>query len=101
MLVTDYSSVMWDFSQQRKPVFLYHPDVDVYQEERGVYIPFSEMPYIEAFDMEDLYKKICRYDDRRYRQELEGFFEIYQPFDDGNASRIVVDKLLEVIENGM
>lgn len=51
--------------------------------------------------MEDLYKKICRYDDRRYRQELEGFFEIYQPFDDGNASRIVVDKLLEVIENGM
>lgn len=101
MLITDYSSVMWDFSQQRKPVFLYHPDLNVYEEERGVYIPFSEMPYIEAFDMEDLYRKICSYDDQQYRRKLEEFFKMYKPFDDGCASRMVTDKILDVIKNGV
>lgn len=101
MLITDYSSVMWDFSQQRKPVFLYHPDADAYEEERGVYIPFSELPYIEAFDMKDLYEKICQYDDKLYQRRLDDFFETYQPFDNGNASRTVTDKIVEVIKNGV
>lgn len=100
MLITDYSSVMWDFSLQKKPVFLYHPDLQAYEEERGVYIPFSEMPYIETFSMEDLYKKICCYDDMLYQQKLEKFLQKYRSFDKGEASKAVVDKIEEVIKNG-
>lgn len=97
MLITDYSSVMWDFSLQRKPVFLFHPDADVYEQERGFNIPFSEMPYIEAFDTDDLYKKICGYNENLYLSQLEQFLEKYKSFDTGQASKKVVDKILEVI----
>ncbi len=99
MLITDYSSIMWDFSLQKKPVFLYHPDAMDYEEERGFYLPFSAMPYIEAFDNHDLYFKICNYQDESYQQNLNEFFKRYKPFDQGRASVEVVNKLLEVIEN--
>lgn len=100
MLITDYSSVMWDFSLQKKPVFLYHPDLQAYEEERGIYIPFSEMPYIETFNMEDLYRKICGYDDVQYQQRLQEFLRKYSSFDSGKASEAVADKIEEVIKNG-
>lgn len=99
MLITDYSSIMWDFSLQKRPVFLYHPDADDYEKERGFYISFSEMPYIEAFDTEDLYRKICSYDDGLYQQRLEEFFRQYEPFDKGDASLAVADRILEVIKD--
>lgn len=101
MLITDYSSVMWDFSLQKKPVFLYHPDADAYREERGFYIPFSEMPYIEAFSMEELYREICNYTENVYQQQLKKFFDKYKPFDQGKASQEVADRMLEVIGNGL
>lgn len=97
MLITDYSSVMWDFSLQRKPVFLFHPDADIYEQERGFNIPFSEMPYIEAFNMKDLYKKICGYNESVYLSQLEQFLEKYKSYDTGNASKQVADKILEVM----
>ena len=98
MLITDYSSVMWDFSLQRKPVFLFHPDADIYEQERGFNIPFSEMPYIEAFDTDDLYQKICGYNEKSYLSQLEQFLEKYKSFDIGQASKQVVDRILEVID---
>ena len=98
MLITDYSSVMWDFSLQRKPVFLFHPDADLYEQERGFNIPFSEMPYIEAFDTDDLYQKICGYNEKSYLSQLEQFLEKYKSFDIGQASKQVVDRILEVID---
>ena len=98
MLITDYSSVMWDFSLQRKPVFLFHPDADLYEQERGFNIPFLEMPYIEAFDTDDLYQKICGYNEKSYLSQLEQFLEKYKSFDIGQASKQVVDRILEVID---
>lgn len=99
LLITDYSSVMWDFSLQRKPVFLYHPDADLYEKERGVYLSFSKMPYIEALSMEELCRKICGFDEILYKQELEIFLRKYETFDGGKAAEIVADKVWEVIKD--
>ena len=37
-LITDYSSMYFDFSLMRKPTIFYMPDVDLYQQERGFYM---------------------------------------------------------------
>ena len=37
VLITDYSSSMWDFSLMYKPCFLYTPDLDEYNKERCFY----------------------------------------------------------------
>ena len=35
VLITDYSSILWDFSLQKKPVFLYQNDEQEYLDDRG------------------------------------------------------------------
>lgn len=97
VLITDYSSIMWDFSLQKKPVFLYHPDDRRYQEERGNYLRFSQMPYIEATDNKDLEEKICAFDYSTYCEELEKFFTEYVSFDKGNASVALSDLIMNMM----
>ena len=42
LLITDYSSVCWDFLLLDKPVLFYQPDLDEYEEKRGAYIDLKK-----------------------------------------------------------
>ncbi len=98
VLITDYSSVMWDFSLTGKPVFLFHPDLDLYEKERGYYLSFQEMPYIEAFDNEDLCGKIENFDQERYMEQTRAFVRKYGSFDRGTAAKAVGDRIMSILE---
>ncbi|MBR4375917.1 MAG: CDP-glycerol glycerophosphotransferase family protein, partial [Spirochaetia bacterium] len=45
VLVTDFSSSMWDFALAGKPCFLYAPDIQQYIDNRGFYTDPSTWPY--------------------------------------------------------
>lgn len=45
LLITDYSSAIFDYSLMRRPVVFYVPDLDTYTAERGFYYDFSEYAY--------------------------------------------------------
>lgn len=98
ILLTDYSSIMWDFSLSGKPVFLFHPDTDLYEQERGYYLPFEKMPYVEAFDTDDLCKKIETFDGEKYRKEIGVFIEEYGSFDQGTAAEAVGDRIRDILK---
>ncbi len=98
VLITDYSSVMWDFSLSGKPVFLFHPDVDLYEEDRGYYLPFRKMPYVESFDNEDLCRKIESFNERGYRERVKAFVEEYGSFDKGTATKAVGDRIMSFLK---
>lgn len=100
ILITDYSSIMWDFSLSRKPVFLYHPDLDLYEKERGYYLPFYQMPYIEAFDNADLGRKIESFEEEGYRERMDAFLLKFGSFDRGTASEAVGARIMELLEEG-
>ena len=97
ILITDYSSIMWDFSLQKKPVFLFHPDLKSYEKERGYYLSFEMMPYIEAFSNADLNEKIAEFDEKKYEEEMDKFLKEYGSFDKGNAAEAVTRRLLEIM----
>ena len=98
ILITDYSSIMWDFSLQRKPVFLFHPDLDRYEKERGYYLPFKSMPYMEVFSNEEICQKIEEFQEGRYQEALSRFLQDYGSFDRGTASKAVTERILKIIE---
>lgn len=57
-LITDYSSVAYDFAFLNKPVILYAPDYDDYSSQRGLYYEKDEVCDCLCCDLPSLIKKI-------------------------------------------
>lgn len=91
VVVTDYSSLMFDFAIRRLPVFLYTPDIDAFRKERGFYFSESELPFSFARNNVQLAYTIMDFDERSYGEQLSHFFGSIGACDCGNASQIVVN----------
>ncbi len=53
-LITDYSSVFFDFSVTRKPIILYMYDYEQYMQDRGMYMDIMDLPFVKTYDVETL-----------------------------------------------
>ena len=91
ILITDYSSVMFDFSILRRPIFFFAYDLYKYKNElRGFYFSYKqEMPGPISSTTEQLVEDIRNYDASLYEEKYKKFTEKYNSVDDGNASRHV------------
>ncbi|MBE6241312.1 MAG: glycerophosphotransferase [Bacteroidales bacterium] len=93
ILITDYSSSMFDFTMQWRPCFLYATDIEQY--DRGYYFDFRDLPYPVATDEASLIDIIENFDKDKYNEDLKQFFnERVGLFEDGNASRSLAEWML-------
>jgi CDP-glycerol glycerophosphotransferase len=96
-LISDYSSLVFDYSVTRKPCFLYVPDLEHYtQNDRGLYFDLKELPFIRALHNEELLRKIESYDETVYRKELERFLTEIGSYEDGYAAKNLASRLEEI-----
>lgn len=91
VMITDYSNIMFEFSYLRKPVFLYAKDVKSYEEERGFYFKYENLPYPIATSQTELLSQIVNYDNERITTLVDKFFEGIQLYESGYASKQVVE----------
>jgi CDP-glycerol glycerophosphotransferase len=102
VLITDYSSLMFDYALKRRPILLYCYDIESYRDElRGFYADFeSEAPGPILRTDKDLFRALGALDEvlAAYAPNLERFASTYGPKDDGNAAARVVDELLRAAE---
>ena len=54
VLITDYSSVFFDFSITRKPIVLFMYDYDAYMAERGMYMDVRDLPFRKIYTMNEM-----------------------------------------------
>lgn len=102
VLITDWSSSIWDFSltrKQGKRVFLYQNDIERATELNGFYMPPDQLPFPKGRTTEELCEAILTYDDDQYMRDVDGFFEKYGCYDDGHASERVAERIIDVIEH--
>lgn len=99
ILITDYSSVMFDYSIMRRPMFFFAYDFYKYKNElRGFYFSYSkEMPGPISTTTEELIDDIRNYDPAEYEERYERFVQKYNAIDDGNAASRVLDLIRELI----
>ena len=71
MLITDYSSSMFDYAMLRRPCLLYATDVKEY--DRGYYYDFNELPFPLAQDGAELVDLIANFNLESYLAELDNF----------------------------
>ncbi|MCA0331604.1 MAG: CDP-glycerol glycerophosphotransferase family protein [Actinobacteria bacterium] len=97
VLVTDYSSTMFDFANTGKPIVIYAPDYDEYRRTRGMYFElrdenagvFTEDEGALHDALADRAALVAAAEGAAYRAFRDRFCE----FDDGHAAERVVDLL--------
>lgn len=93
-LVTDYSSVLFDFALTGKPMVFYPYDLDRYRDEvRGFYLDYdAEMPGPIAKTEDELFAALHAVaTDATDPGRVDQFAARFAPFDDGHAAARVVD----------
>ncbi|WP_218086691.1 glycosyltransferase [Staphylococcus epidermidis] len=97
ILITDYSSIFFDFLPLQKPIYFYMKDKEDYTFERGLYIEIDELPGSISYNMKDLLKNlsipITDYLNS-YKINIENFISKYCKYDDGNSSFRTVNFML-------
>ena len=95
ILVTDYSSVFFDYANLRKPVIFYMYDLEQYANElRGFYISLDELPGPIVRDEKALIDEVRKTDGWKPDEKYEAFCARYNPKDDGHASERVLAKII-------
>lgn len=97
VLITDYSSILWDFSLKKAPIFLYQNDAQEYMDNRGFYCHPNKWPYPRAYDMDGLCKIISEFNQAEYVEKVDAFLKRWSSFDDGFASKRAVERIMDVI----
>lgn len=89
-LITDYSSVFYDYTVSGKKCVLFTYDEEEYFEDRGVYRPLSDLPFPKVKTVDELLREIRspkNYDDT-------SFLEEYCSYDCVDATGKLLDYIL-------
>lgn len=96
-LVTDYSSVMFDYASLGRPMVFFISDFERYAGARGFYFDMAErVPGPLVRTTEDLAHAILRMDEDRplYAQKYEKFRAEFSSWEKGTAAKRVVDEYI-------
>ncbi|MFC7545221.1 CDP-glycerol glycerophosphotransferase family protein [Plantactinospora sp. GCM10030261] len=97
VLVTDYSSAMFDYATLDRPVVIYAPDWDAYRAARGVYFDITAEPpgaVVTSFaDLVDLFRADGVDDDAATKARAQ-FRRRFCALEDGRAAERVVRRVL-------
>lgn len=104
ILITDYSSVFFDFANTKRKIILFTYDLEEYLEDRGLYLDYESLPFCYAYDVDKLIKELntssypnydefiktyCNYDGKGRTSELLNLFIFGN---NGNLELIDIEK---------
>lgn len=97
ILVTDYSSVFFDYAILNRPIYFYMYDLDSYRDElRGFYLDiYQDLPGAIIEDENELLTALAN-NDYDYSR-LTAFNQRFNNHEDGNASKRVIDILFKQV----
>lgn len=98
MLITDYSSVFFDYANLKKLILFYMYDLEAYRDDiRGFYLDLKELPGPILRTEEELVDNIKKYTTNLdfYDKTYKDFNKKFNYLDDGKASKRVVDKIFK------
>lgn len=102
MMITDYSSVMFDYSLLKRPMLFFAYDLEDYKDNlRGFYFDFiEEAPGPITRTTKELIESIRQYNPEDYKEKYKAFHQKYNHADDGNASKKMVQLIGKLIVSG-
>jgi CDP-glycerol glycerophosphotransferase len=94
VLITDYSSSMWDFSFTYRPCFVYAPDLREYEEKVGFHTPIEQWPFPISETTEQLIQNIKKFDEEEYIMAIKQHHTDLGSYETGTATENLCKILL-------
>ncbi len=95
-LITDYSSVFFDYSITQKPIILFMYDYNEYMHDRGMYMDVATLPFRQIYDEKELAKVLA---DESFMSDSytdTEYFKTFFKYDSSDVSQ----KLLNLMFTG-
>ncbi|WP_303984859.1 CDP-glycerol glycerophosphotransferase family protein [Niallia circulans] len=92
ILITDYSSIPFEFSFLQKPMIFYPYDLDEYRKTRGFWVPYHELvPGPIAYSTEEIVQFI--HHSSFQMEKIANFHQEWNTYSIGNSSKNVVQTI--------
>ena len=100
ILLTDYSSCMFDMAIAEKKCFIHAQDLNEYlTTERELYFNIKELPFNFSTTDKQLVSNIMNFNESEYSNKLKKFNKELNNYEKGNASKRITEIITNVINN--
>lgn len=89
MLISDYSSCIWDYSFLYRPCILFPQDLSDYQSIRNFYLPIEAWGFPIAKTSEELVENILNFDEQKFVQRMKLHHAELGSYETGNATQTI------------
>lgn len=103
VLITDYSSIFYEFLHMERPIVFFAPDYEEYKEQRGFYLDYTDLPglvimgkqraqdnRVDEYLLEDLKQAILAIDTEDMKECRRRFAKKEIPTFDGEATKRII-----------
>jgi CDP-glycerol glycerophosphotransferase (TagB/SpsB family)/GT2 family glycosyltransferase len=88
ILVSDYSSCLWDFTFTGRPAFVFASDLDEYvNDDRGFALPIQKWPYPVSTNTKELCDSILNFDENDYNERVKLHHEREGSYEKGTSAK--------------
>lgn len=94
ILITDYSSSLWDFMLTQKPAFIYAEDLYEYCKHTAFYTPIDLWPFSKATECSELKDNIINFDKDDYLKKCKYHYNDLGGCETGYATELVGDIII-------
>ncbi len=95
ILVTDFSSCIWDFALTGRPIFLLENRLREYErEDRGFFVPYQTWPYVRIESLAKLPSAITQYGSTDFTAAYQKHMQEMGTFETGNASEQIINTII-------
>jgi CDP-ribitol ribitolphosphotransferase len=99
LLITDYSSILFDYMAYKKPFLFFAPDFDSFDHARGFYVPYDSFPCKVVTDGAELPAAIEYELSERDPAEIEKCFAYHMSMCDGKATERILKTIKRITHN--
>lgn len=98
IFISDYSSIIYDFTILEKPMIFYVPDIDEYVAERGFYDDYEVVMPGKCVKCEEDLINVIKNEDF-YIDDVKNLKQSFFDFKDGKASERIADLIVKLMKN--
>ena len=98
ILISDFSSIMFEPAYVLKPVFLYAPDKNSYEvKDYKLLLDYDTLPFPISTDNDRLSEQILNFDEENYKKNLKKYLKEYGINEDGKASERAANFIINLL----